>query len=288
MRRTVPLLVIFLLASASLLQAQSKDERAIRALLDRSLQAANSVDPKVVQAIWAEYARTGGPFYAPFGNPLASTAEVQAFSNEMLAQLAARSSQVTSPISVRVDKNLAWAVYTWRTEATFKDGTRRGFDGRATVAFIREGKNWKIAHWHSSVPAALPPTATALNAEAQRIIQIERDAWEALRSKDLAAIGTYFAEDVSIFEYDQAYRIQGKAEVLRGIETWLADSTIRTYQILDPKVQVLGDTAILSYYFTDAVVTGGREMPHSGKLTVVFVKQGGAWKALHEHVSLNR
>jgi len=288
MRRVVPLLLIVLVVAAGVAQAQSKDERAIRALLDRSIQAANSVDPKVIQAIFAEYARPGGPFYAPFGNPLSSTADVQAFTNEMLAQIASRSSRATSPITVRVDKNLAWATYTWRTEATLKDGTRRGFEGRATVSFIREGKNWKIAHWHSSLPATLPLTASALNAEAQRIIQIERDAWEALRSKDLAAIGNYFADDVSIFEYGQAYRIQGKAEVLRGIETWLGDSTIRSYQILDPKVQVLGDTAILSYYFTDTVVTAGREMPHSGKLTVVFAKEGGAWKALHEHVSLNR
>jgi uncharacterized protein (TIGR02246 family) len=289
MRRSLlPSLLIAVLASAAVLQAQSKDEQAIRALIDRGVQAGNSVDEKVVKKLFADFGSAAGPFYAPFGNPLASTAEVETFATEFLGQLSARSYAATSPISLRVDKNNAWASYAWHAEATFKDGTRRSLDGRTTMAFVREGKSWKIAHWHSSLPATLPLTRSALDAEAQNVLAVERKAWEALKSKQSAAMADYFAEDASIFVEDQAYRIRGKAEILRSIEAWLRQATLRSYQILDPQVQVVGDMALLTYYFTESGVAAGKEFSTAGKLSVVFVKQDGAWRALHEHRSVNR
>lgn len=290
MRRSV---IVFLVLSALMvspgpLQAQSKDEQAIRALLNKGIQAGNSVDPKVIQQLFADYARAAGPFYPPFGNNLASVPEVEAFATQFLNQLSSRSYSVAGPIKVRVDKNLAWASYAWRAEAAFKDGTRRSFDGRSTVTFVREGKAWKVAHWHSSFPATLPATSSALSAEAQTVLQIERDAWEALKNKQTAGMGNYFAEEASIFAEDQAYRVKGKAEIVHAIDNWLRQATLRSYQMLDPQVQVLGDTALLTYYFTETVVAGGKEQTNAGKMSIVFVKQDGTWRALHEHRSVNR
>jgi ketosteroid isomerase-like protein len=268
--------------------AQSKEEKAVRALLDRSFQAANTMDEKAWQQNLAEHSRSGGPFYATTGTPLATLAEVEKNVAQSRAQLASRKYSATSPPTVRADKNHAWAAYTWHAEVTLKDGTRHALDGRATVAFVREGKNWRIAHWHSSL--ASPPllTRALLDAETARIVEIERSAWEALKNGQPERLADYFTDDASMFNSDQAYRVRGKAELLRGVQSWLQTTSVRSYQILDPQVQVMGDSALLTYYYTLSLASSGRDLTQGGKASVVFVKQGGTWRALHEHVSINR
>lgn len=288
MRRSLGLIFLVLVTGASSLQAQSKDERAVRALLDRVIQAGNSVDEKVVKQIYAEYSRTAGPFYPPIGTSLASQADAEAYTAEFLKQVSARSFEPTSPITLRVDRTLAWAAFTWRASVTFKDGTRQDLEGRSSITFVREGKNWKIAHGHSSVPAVLPPTASARQAEAQAILQIERAAWDAFKNKQADFFATYLADDASYFDEEQAYRVRGKGEILHQIDEAMQDLTLRSWQLLDPQVEVLGDTAVLTYYFTESGTSGYEEFTHAGKLTVVLVKRDGAWRMLHAHRSLNR
>jgi len=289
MRRMVLVLIFVLpLLGVVSLQAQTRDEQAIRALLDRALQANSSVDEKIAKQALADHSSTGGPFFPPFVNSVASVGDLDSLVGQLLGQLTARSVTTTGPVNVRVDKNLAWATFTWRAELTFKDGTRRGFDGRTTATFIREGKGWKFAHWHNSLPAQLPPSGAALQAEAQVILQIVRNAWEAMKSKQAATLTDYFADDASVFDESQAYRLRGKADIMRQVEAWLQMTELRSYQMLDPQVQVFGDTALLTYYFSELGVSGGKEFSTAGKVSTVFVKQGGVWRAMHEHVSVNR
>ena len=119
--------------------------------------------------VLADHSGSGGPFFPPFVASVASVADLNALVGQALGQLSARSVSTTGPVNVRVDKSLAWATFTWRADFTFKDGTRRSLEGRTTATFVREGKNWKFAHWHNSLPAQLPLTGAALQAEAQLI-----------------------------------------------------------------------------------------------------------------------
>jgi ketosteroid isomerase-like protein len=291
MRRLVFLLMLAVLLAGvapAPAQAQSRDEEAIRALIDRAFQADSSVDEKVAKQILGDHSSSAGPFFPPFVASLASVAEVEQLVGKALADLSARKVSATSPINVHVDKNLAWAALTWRADMTFKDGTRRSFDGRSTVTFVREGKNWKFAHWHDSLPAPFPLSAAALQGEADAVLQVERNAWEAAKNKQLDALVDYFAEDASVFGGGQAYRLRGKADIMRDVEAWIKQTDLRSYQMLDPEVKVLGDTALLTYYFTESGVRDGKDFSNAGKMTMVFVKQGGKWRVLHEHESVNR
>lgn len=269
-------------------QAQSRDEREIRALLDRAFAAGNTLDERVWRQNLADHSPSGGPFFPPFAASLGSLRDVEALVTQHQGQLSAHSYAATSPMTLRVDKNLAWGAYTWRAELSFKDGTRSSLEGRATVSFVREGKNWKFAHWHSSLTALPPFTSSARDAEAQKVIEVERNAWEAIKAKQPAKLADYFAEDASIFIEGQAYRIRGKANLLRGLTAFIESTDLRSYQMLEPQVQVLGDTALLTYYFTESGASGGKEVTSAGKISMLFVKQGGAWRALHEHRSVNR
>ena len=288
MRRIFPFLLAVPLFALSQAQAQSRDEREVRVLIDQSIQAANSMDPKLMQQNLANHSPSGGPFYHPFVASLASLAELQAMVAQTMPQLSAHTYAVTSPLTLRVDKNLAWAAFTWHGEVTFKDGGRHSFDGRSTLAFAREGKNWKITHWHSSIVAPPPLTTAVRDAESQKVIETERSAWEAIKNKQPAALADYFADDATVLVEGSAYRLSGKANLLRALAAFIESTDLRSYQLLEPQVVLLGDTALLTYYFSESGVTNGKEYSSAGKISMVFVKSGGAWRALHEHRSVNR
>ncbi len=268
--------------------AQNRDERDIRALLDRFIQSANSTDEKLAQQDLADHSGSGGPFFPPFVSSLDSFSDLEALVKQSRGQVSARSYEVTSPINLHVDKNLAWAAYTWRAAFTFKDGTQHSFVGRATATFDREGKAWKFAHWHSSIVAPEPPTVAVREAETQRVIEVEHRAWEAIKNRQPDALANYFADDASIFMEGSAYRMTGKANLVRGLTAESESTELRSYQMLEPQVHVLGDTALLTYYFTEEGIAAGKEFSNAGKISVVFVKRDGGWRALQEHRSTNR
>ncbi|MFQ5664163.1 MAG: nuclear transport factor 2 family protein [Terriglobia bacterium] len=279
--------VLLLAGVAPPLLAQSKSERAVRAVIDRLIAANNSVDPAVIRQAITEHSAGAGPFFPAFTERLATLSDLEKQAEEFLAPLAARRFVPTTPISVSVDRRSAWSSFTWRARLTFKDGTRRTFKGRATLVFVKEGRQWKLKHWHSSLPATLPPTATVLEAEVAKILQREREAWEARESRQLASLEGYFADNVSYFDESQAYRIRSKQDALHALEALLTQTELRNWQMLDPEVQVLGDTALLTYYFTESGIAAGKEFRQAGKISVVFVREDGTWRALHYHRSIN-
>lgn len=287
--RRLPLFLFLLTLVVGIVsaQAQSRAERDVRALLDRAIAAANSTDEKLDQQNLADHSRAGGPFFNLSSHPTSVT-ELEAMARQNQGLMATRKYSASAPITLRVDKNVAWAAFPFHFEGTLRDGTRLKLDGRATMTFGREGKAWKITHWHSSLPAPPPLTASARDAEAQKLIEIERNAWEAIRAKQPAAFADYFAEEASFLSEGSAYRMSGKANLMRALTSLIESTELRSYQILEPRVELLGDTALLTYYFTESGVYGGKEFSTAGKVSMVFVKQGGVWRALHEHRSVNR
>lgn len=281
-------LSLALLLAGAAASAQSREEREVRALLDRFFAATNTVDARQAQQILADHSRSGGPYFPPFAAALHSLAELEALANQSLAQTASRSYRATGPITVNAVNRMAWAAYPWRLELRLKDGTRIEQEGRATVVFVREGDDWKFAHWHSSVVAPAPRNAAAQEAEADAIIGIEREAWEAIQNRNADALAGYFADGASLFQEGSAYRMTGKANLLRGLTAHMQATQLRSFQLLEPRVEIYGDLALLTYYFTEAGVADGKNFSNAGKSSVVFIKQDGAWRALHEHRSLNR
>ena len=77
-------------------------------------------------------------------------------------------------------------------------------------------------------------------------------------------------------------------EILREMEAGRKQSHVLSYQILDPQVQVLGDTALLTYYYSETGTRDAKSYSNAGKISVVFVKQDGKWRALHEHIAQNQ
>ena len=283
-------LVMFLLATmaaAPSLQAQSKDERAVRAVLDRLVRANSSVDPAVVRSHLSDISRIGGPHYSPFSEAAVSVTEMASQVEPWLETVASRSFAFTAPPKLSLVNRMGWTTAGWHAEIHFKDGNHQEIEGRSTLVFAKANNQWKIVHFHGSIPSTPPATGSALEAQSGTIFAQEQAIWEAYRNKQPEAIADYLADDFSAIEADQAYRVQGKQEYLRTAEARMSQTEINNYQLHDPKVEMLGDTALLTYYFSWSGTAGGRSVQQSGKASTIYVREGDAWKARHHHSSAN-
>jgi ketosteroid isomerase-like protein len=91
------------------------------------------------------------------------------------------------------------------------------------------------------------------------------------------------ADDYTEFNSDYPVRIEGKALNTRLSEATISDgSKTLAADMVNPKVQVYGDTAILSYNYVGVVRDkDGKVTPSSAKSTRVYSKMDGKWMLVH-------
>jgi ketosteroid isomerase-like protein len=120
---------------------------------------------------------------------------------------------------------------------------------------------------------------------ADEIIGMVKADWAARIADptNIAAQNKNTADDYTEFNGSFATRIEGKAMAVRLAE---AGSTgpgrVVASEMLNPKVQVYGNVAILTYNFAGMRKNKDGEIkPWRAKSTRVYAKQGDAWKLVH-------
>ena len=134
------------------------------------------------------------------------------------------------------------------------------------------------------IVSAVPAVAqTASSQVADEVIAVVKAEWAAARQKNVAEGMKNIADDCTQFTGEAATRLEGKALLTRISEVATKDpGTGLSDEMLNPRVQVYGDVAILSYnYFGQAQGKDGTITPSRAKSTRVYVKQGGKWMLVH-------
>jgi ketosteroid isomerase-like protein len=95
------------------------------------------------------------------------------------------------------------------------------------------------------------------------------------------------ADDYTEFNADYAVRLDGKAANAKLYEaSEKGGARPIGAEMMNPKVQVYGDTAILTYSYAGVTQTkDGKTQADSGKSTRVYIRQNGQWKLVHSHFS---
>ncbi len=97
------------------------------------------------------------------------------------------------------------------------------------------------------------------------------------------------ADDYTEFNSDYSTRLEGKAQCMRLTEAGSKDPG-RTLvgEMLNPKVQVYGDVAILSYNYAGVMKNkDGETKSNRAKSTRVYAKQNGKWKLVHANFAMD-
>ena len=118
---------------------------------------------------------------------------------------------------------------------------------------------------------------------ADEIIAMVKASWAAEAAKKGPEAMKLFADDYTEFNGEIATRLEGKALALRLGEAHFKDSgkSIAS-EMVNEKVQVYGDTAILTYNFVGLTQDkDGKVTTNRAKSTRVFVKLNGKWTMVH-------
>ncbi len=120
---------------------------------------------------------------------------------------------------------------------------------------------------------------------ADDIIAMVKAQWaaESADPGNLAEIFKDIADDYTEFNGDYATRLDGKSLSMKLAAPAGKDpSRTMASEMLNPKVQVYGDVAILSYNYAGVSKNKDGELePNRAKSTRVYAKLGGKWKLVH-------
>lgn len=126
-----------------------------------------------------------------------------------------------------------------------------------------------------------------LDAVQQELLEITWRMINAIQTGDAATYAQLSTPDLSCFEDVCAYRIDGVEFHLALIRQMAqnADNEPTRFDILTPKIQVYGDTGIVTYTRLMTFDNNGTPRWKTYNETRVFVKQEGQWKMAHFHRS---
>lgn len=129
----------------------------------------------------------------------------------------------------------------------------------------------------------VPAHAQSNDKVASEVMAIVKAEWAALNQNNVAEGAKSWSEEFTEFTGDFATRLEGKAMLTKMEEAFAKDGGKTIYsEMANPKVQVYGDVAILSYnYVGISQDKDGKTKPTRAKSTRVYAKQAGKWMLVH-------
>lgn len=134
--------------------------------------------------------------------------------------------------------------------------------------------------------AVLPAIAAAQGARSKDAADITAALvamWDAIEKGDVDRYATYVHPDFTSFGENDTYITEGKDAEVRNYRSYLQRATGVHTDMHQPAITVRGDTAWITYYWTDSGTLEGKRFTSRGKSTRIFVREGGRWLCIHGH-----
>jgi ketosteroid isomerase-like protein len=134
--------------------------------------------------------------------------------------------------------------------------------------------------------AALPTIAAGQSSSARDVADIQAalvSMWDAIEQGDVDRYATFVHPDFTSFGENDTYITEGKDAEVRNYRAYLARATGVHTDMHQPVITVRGDTAWITYYWTDSGLLDGKRFTSRGKSTRIFVREGGRWLCIHGH-----
>ncbi len=152
--------------------------------------------------------------------------------------------------------------------------------------------SWKVsltvfAFFILGFSSALYSQTPAPSAE-EEVIALTYKIWKAENEKDMAVRNKYISDDYTEFNGAYSTRIDGKTKNFSLSDANSMGGTSLADEMLNPKVQVYGDVAVLTYNFAGVMKNNdGKVINSKAKSTRVYVKTNGEWKLVHANFGMD-
>lgn len=167
-----------------------------------------------------------------------------------------------------------------------------------TEVYSRIAGQWRVVHTHWSyidhkLPARLEVTIPVLIQEpkakgiAGELLALEAGALARWRRGDPNGFLALSAPEVTYFDTGTPGRLDGLAALRAEYKKRERKIAYDVVEFINPRVQVYGDAAVLTYQFFSTVLNedGTVKKRTPWHCTEVFVRTRGAWRIVHTHWS---
>ena len=129
---------------------------------------------------------------------------------------------------------------------------------------------------------------TSMNSTENEIIALTYKIWKAENENDMATRNKYIADDYTEFNFVFSTRIDGRTKNFTLTDAYSMGGKSLADEMLNPKVQVYGNVAILTYNFAGITQNNdGKLVASKAKSTRVYVKMDGDWKLVHANFGMD-
>ncbi len=251
---------------------------------------------------WAEISDEDVIYVDPgLTSPIVGLEEYKAYLKQIEGQIHYQGSEFIDP-KVVVVGDAAVLSYNYRSTVLAPDGSVTDqTPWNATEVYFRRDDQWKIVHTHWSfishrlpenvqVPIPMQLSPRKFDGVLSEVMALEAAAMERWRKGDPWGFIEISAPDVMYFDTGTRQRIDGR-EALRA-EYAQREGKIfyDVMDFIDPRVQVCGDMAVLTYRFLSTWLNPDGSVSHRTpwNCTEVWTRLGGQWRIIHTHWSFIR
>ncbi len=97
----------------------------------------------------------------------------------------------------------------------------------------------------------------------------------------------YFHKDIVAITPTDTKRLEGRDACVAGWVGFVKAATIHRWDELEPKIDVFGNAAVVTYYFDMSFTMGGQRVDLKGRDMFFFVKESGRWWVVADQFSSN-
>ena len=132
--------------------------------------------------------------------------------------------------------------------------------------------------------AAIPPAKPADDPTAQ-IIAMEKAMLDRWGTGDTDGFLALAAPEITYFDPSLEKRLDGREAFAKFLAPLKGTFRVPKYEMVDPKVQVYGQAAVLSYNMVDHDEAGNTFRMN---VTEVYGRGEGRWRLVHSHFSVTK
>ena len=115
------------------------------------------------------------------------------------------------------------------------------------------------------------------------IVDLERRALEQFGRGEIDSPLALCSDDITYFDPFVDQRIEGREALAAYYEEARDRTQNLRFDLIEPRVQALGDTATLTYLLATAGSPGGPPEESRRKVTTVYHRSGDGWRVVHSH-----
>lgn len=116
-------------------------------------------------------------------------------------------------------------------------------------------------------------------------VQEMNRSWTCGQHEELEKLTDFFHETMVAITPVDRLRVEGKMACIAGWSGFARAATIHHWLEKEAKVQLYGETAVVTYYFDMVYELGGRRIHMGGRDMLTLIKEDGRWQVVADQFS---